>query len=47
MFMVLQIEDAAGVDEVTLTRKFGNEECVIPHLVPRDVGVLTFQLAFG
>ena len=47
MFMVLQIEDSAGVDEVTLTRKFGNEECVFPHLVPSAVRVLTFQLAFG
>ena len=27
----LQIEDAAGMDEVTLTRKFGNEECVSPR----------------
>ena len=24
----MQIEDSPGLDEVTLTRKFGNEECV-------------------
>ena len=28
----MQIEDSPGLDEVTLTRKFGNEECVCPYL---------------
>ena len=28
----MQIEDSPGLDEVTLTRKFGNEECVCFHL---------------
>ena len=25
----VQIVDSPGLDEVTLTRKFGNEECVV------------------